>query len=292
MSQHKKNAITAALAVIGTAALPASATPITITETISLNQLLSGNGTSVQFNIASALSSHGLGSSDVISGGLVVYGLSDPSYADASAQPYSEYQVTDTTSRNVTRWAYSSGYRSCSRWGGCYYYGGYSYSYTAVVNDTNEIRSRDILHEDNVADVMQVTAGGSSATDTVDQILNQTDPYGNATYDGSTGSYDYGYRYLYSQERDVYEAIYGELLVSMELDLLALQDIWADGILDFGVEALVGEFMFQDAELTFQVERQVSQNVNNVPEPGTLGLLGAGLAAGAMIRRRRTARKK
>jgi len=288
MSKPKQTGISAALAVLGAVAMPASATPVTMTETVSLGQLLSGNSTNVQFSISSLLISQGYAPTDVISGDLVVYGLSDPSYGAATAQPYSGYNVTGTTSHTAYYPYYVSGYTSCGWWS-CYYSPGYTAYAPYSVTDYYETRNRDILHQDNVADVMQVTVGGTTASATADQTVHAANPYNPATSDGYVCTYDgYGncvYHYRSSQERDVYDAIYGPLQQSLVLDLLALQDIWGDGILDVGVGAPTGQFVLKSAQLTIQADHVSPKQT--VPEPGTLSLVGAAIAAGTLARRRR-----
>jgi len=292
MSKFNPKGLSAALAVIGVAATPALAVPVTISQSVSLGQLLSGSSADLQFNINSLLATQGFGAADVVSGGLVAYGVSDPNYGAATAQPYSAYSVTGYTSHTAYNSYYVSGYYSCSSWGwSCYYSPGYTAYYAYSVTDTIQTRNRDILNQDAVADVMQVTSGGTTDTATANQTLHTVNPYNPATYDGTGGSYYTGYSYLYSQERDVYDAIYGPLQVTQGFDLLALQDIWADGILNVNVGASVGQFLLQSIDLTLQAEH--AGQGTNVPEPGTLSLLGAAtVAAGAVSRRRRRKQSK
>ncbi|MBI5428956.1 MAG: PEP-CTERM sorting domain-containing protein [Nitrosomonadales bacterium] len=294
MSNFKPKGISAALAVIGAMAAPASATPVTISQSFSLSQLLSGGSANLQFDISAQLSSQGFAATDVISGGLVAYGLSDPAYGAPAAQAYGAYNVTGTTSHTGYYSYYYPGYSSCSWWGGCYYSPGYTAYAPYTVTDYIETRSRDVLNQDNVADVMQVTAGGTSATATASQTLHTVSPYGAATSDGSYCTYDYYgncvVHYQYSQQRDVYDAIYGQLQQSLGFDALALQDIWTDGILNVGVGAPVGQFLLQNIDLTVQVEHAAPGP--SVPEPGTLSLMGAAIAAGVVTRRRRRKESK
>lgn len=287
--KKKNHAIGGVVAFLGAASV-AHAVPVQLSQTVSLGELLQNNSTSVQFDLTTLLLNGGFNPQDVQSGTLVVYGLSDPSY-QTTANPYGAYFVSSQSQRTVQySYTYYSGGCYYSSWGGgyCYYYPVTGYSSYYVV-DQNLLRQRDISHVDNVADVMTVTAGGSSASDTADQVANSTGSYGNTNYEGSGGDYYNGYRYYYNQQRDVYESISGPLSVSMELDGDALQDLGQDGLLGIGVSA-IGQLSLRSARLDIWAEAPPVVTVesrNGVPEPGTLALGGAALGALALARRRR-----
>lgn len=264
---------------------------ISVSETISLNQVLNGGSTSALFNIGSILDARNLQTTSIVSGSVAAYGASEAFYNREEPQPYSAYNVTETSQRTVSRSYYRSGYRSCSysSWGSssCYYYPGQTYTYYTTVQDQTLLRSRDILNIDDVADTLEVSAGGVSATDSVDQLSTSTSPYGEPQFDGSAGSDSYGYSYYYSQERDTYEAIFGELEVLLDLEPGGLNELRTDGKLNVGLSALLGQMYLSDLTLTLQVDDN-SEPVT-VPEPGSLALFGISASAMASfaLRRRR-----
>lgn len=282
MAKH----LSAALALLGAAS--AQATPLTVSQTVTLSELLSGASTGISFNINSQLAAAGRDPAGILSADLVVFGYSDAQYNPAQAEPYSGYEVTGTSSRTVsvpyTYYYYSPGSCYYSWWGGSYCYSGYSYSYTSyytyAVNDTTTVRSRDILHTDDVADTMVVSAGNTSATASASAHTTQADPYGALVYERTDGDYNNGWIYRYNRERDVYDAISGEIETVLHLDAAALADLGADGTIDALVGASAGSFRLTSASLTAVVDASV------VPEPGTLGLMGLAVAGGIAARRR------
>lgn len=71
---------------------------------------------------------------------------------------------------------------------------------------------------------------------------------------------------------------------SNALDIEALATLNADGTLGIKVTSLLGDFYVGDSVLTVE-----TREVSDVPVPGTLGLLGLGLAGLGLVRRRTTA---
>jgi len=274
--------LTAALALAGASAA-AGATPVTVSETISLSQFLSNNGsTTITFNLGSQLAAAGQTAGGISSGDLVVFGYSDAQYTSTAADPYSGYAMTGSYTRGVSiPYTY---YHYCSSWSWSCYSGPFTGYYYSTATDYDYTRTRDVRHTDQTVDTMSVAAGGSSAAGSVSTHTASAGGYGGATTDAVYGSYQYGYSSYYSRERDTYEAIAGELQATLHLDGLALADLNADGIMSASVEALFGNFHLTSAELTVLSEPVKS---SDVPEPGTLGLLAAAAAASAVARRRR-----
>lgn len=282
MAKH----LTAALALIGAAS--AHATPITVSQTITLAELLSGSSTGVSFNINSQLAASGHAAGGILSADLVVYGYSDAQYNPAQAQAYSGYETTGSSIHYVgysyTYYTYVPGSCYYSSWGGGYCYSGYSYSYTGYnsygVQDYDTLRSRDVLHVDDVADTMVVTAGASSATASASGHTTQVNGYGSKVYERTDGDYYNGYAYRYNRERDVYDAIAGSIETVLHLDAAALADLTSDGMIDALVGASAGSFTLNSASLT------VVADTTPMPEPGTLALFGLAAAGGIAARRR------
>ena len=254
-------------------AIAAQASPVLVSETITLGQVLNGNSGSFQFDLSGALASQGLSSGGVLSGSLVVYGISDASYNSVSGPVFGGYQAANYSSYV----AYYSG--------GCYYswWGGSSCSYYPVyAAQVDMLRSGDVTHRDTVADTMTVHAGGSQGADTVDQWLNTASGYSGWNYEG-TGYSGYDRYTYYNRQRDVYEALQGSLEVSLGLDALAVNDLKTDGVLSFDVAASVGQFRVVSARLNLLVDDAPT----GLPEPGTLALVAAAAVTGASFTRRR-----
>lgn len=261
-----------ATALAAGAAMAAQAAPVLVTETVTLGQVLNGNSASFQFDISSALAARGLSAGQAVAGNLIVYGVSDASYAAPQTVPTGDYQIFNQY------WyvAYYSGSCHYSFWGGlsCSYYPVYAY-----VSELG--RNIDIVRRDTVVDTMGVTVGAAHGSDAVDQISSSAGGYGSWIYEGQTGGGTNVTRY-YNRQRDVYEAVYGDLSVDVGLDAQALADLAADGVLSFDVAAMAGQFRVVSATLNLQV-----QDPTGLPEPGSLALLATAALTGAHFTRRR-----
>jgi hypothetical protein len=277
--------LTAALALMGASAT-AAAVPVTVTDTISLSQLLSGNSTNITFNINSQLAAAGQGLGDVLSGDLVVFGYSDAQYT-TQAGPYGGYATTGVEGYHWVSQPYTySYYVDCPSWSWSCSNTAYATGYHYVnVTDYNAVRTRDIDHIDSVADTMVVAAGTASASGSASTHTSGS-TYGNPQFTGVSGGYTTSSYYLYNRDHDVYDAIAGDLQATLHLDAVALADLNNDGILAPSVTAALGSFHLTSATLTVLSE---VVDRSEVPEPATLGLFAVA-AAGATVPRRR--RKK
>ena len=275
------------------------AAPVTISESFSLSGLLQNGGASqLNFDIGSFLSAQGLSAGRVVSGQMVVHGFSEASYGEAAAGAYSGYEQTGSSSHNASYTQYVPGYYvgysySCgSSWSyrtcyGSYFVPGYSYQVGYTINDTVETRYRDIMHNDAVADQMTVSAGNSSATATANTHSSSVGAFGNANYERTVcrsydGAGNCSYAYQYNRERDTYDAVFGALETSLNLDLIALQDLRNDGLLGVSLSAPKGQFNLQSINFTLLVDPS-----NAVPEPASVLLTGAALAGAVLATRRR-----
>lgn len=254
-------------------ALAAQASPVTVSQTMTLGQVLNGNSASFQFDVNAALAAQGVAGGTALSGTLVVYGISDASYNSTTGPVFGNYETI--SSYGYTYYAY----------GGCYYswWGGSScYYYPVYATYTEQLRSGDVQHRDTVADKMTVAAGNATASDVVDQWITSSTGYGGNNYEGQYSNGN-GYTTYYNRQRDVYEALQGELQTSLGLDMAALADLQGDGVLSFNVGASVGQFRVLSASLNLLVE----EPQRGLPEPGTVALVGAAALTGACFTRRR-----
>jgi len=250
-------------------AIAAQGSPVLVSQTVNLGQVLNGGASNFQFDVSAALAQAGVSGGNTLSGSLIVYGVSDAAYGS-----------TSMTSGSYQQLSYSS--YIAYYYGGCYYssWGGGYCSYYPVYGSTNQVgRDVDMVHRDTVADTMRVTAGGTQASDTADQTSSSATGFGGWSYEGQTGGLNN--TIYYNRQRDVYEAVYGDLSVNVGLDSTALADLNQDSVLGFNVAATAGQFRVLSATLNLQVE------ANSVPEPAGIALLATAAVTGAAFTRRR-----
>lgn len=284
----KKRSLATAVMAVGAAA-GAHAAAVTVSQTVQLGALLQGESQTLQFDFGAALAAQGLDATQALSGHLVVYGMSDGSFGAGVAQDYGAYEQTgsrDYFTYVVTGYAF--GGCSYSSWGGgrCYYYPVYA---PVASTDRDFGRSRDILHQDSVADALRVSAGGSSTEASVGLSAVQ-DPYGAWVYETMESRYPGGYDRYYNRERNAYEGHFGEFEALLGLDAQALADFRMDALLDVGFLGTLGRFSDLTVTLNVQIDDGPATG-HNVPEPGTLALVAAGLAGAAAVRRRQRGAK-
>lgn len=276
-----------ALVAAGTAA-GVSAAPVTVSQTLNLGQLLSGGGTTLHFDLGSTLSSQNLESQQVISGSLLVYGVSDASYGTGATQ-YGSYMLESQTNFTAFYQYGGGGYFVCtsySWWSGNCTGGYYVPAQYYPVQGTNRtfLRSNDVVYSDNTVDTMSVQAGGTTQTGSDSTVSDSATAYGPQVFAGQYANGQYGTDTYYDQSRNVYHAISGALSVDLALDNLALSSFATSGVLDASVFAQAGQFRLDQAVLTLQVDDTPS---GRLPEPATLALTATAALGLAAARRRR-----
>jgi hypothetical protein len=283
MSEIRKMA--GAVVALG-AATAAVAAPVTVSQTLSLNQLLSGGSTTLEFDLSAALAAQGLSAGGVMSGELVVYGVSDAVYSDYFQ--YGNYQVTRTYTE-VAFYQFVAGTYVCSLWsfwtdGKClestYVPPYYIPVYANVVEQERKV---DITHGDAVADQMSVSAGNLTESGLVGYSGPLATGYGIPISEGISGT-RLDIIKNYKREQNIYEGYYGSLDATLGLDTAALADLNADGILDASVTAAVGQFRITGATLKLLVD---AVPPGDVAEPGSLALVALAAGAGLAAKRRR-----
>jgi hypothetical protein len=278
--------------VVGSIGSLAQATPITVSDTVTLGNLLQNTSDVVRYDASNLLASSGLSANELLSGSLVVYGLSNIDY-QTNVGGYGGYATTGSSSRFVSvpytyyTYVYVPGHSySCGfgGWSTCYY-GGYGYSvqqtgyYGALVYDYTETRQREIDHLDT-QDTMTVSVGGATAS-AVDSVVAHSRDYSAPVYQYSDyyGPYSSTYTY-YQQDVNVYDSVSGPLQLSLALDALALTSLRDNGYIDIDVSA-AGQFTLESIKFTASAAA--------VPEPASITLALAGVAAfGASRLRKKT----
>ncbi|KQV59097.1 hypothetical protein ASD07_26060 [Duganella sp. Root336D2] len=234
-----------------------------LSSALSLDQYLTtGQSRNLQIDVNSLLAGKGLASSSISSGVLTVSGFSSADF--------------DITGSSVTNVNYSEDRvtTDCNK-GQC-----------KVVNDNFHVKQFNTNYSDSIADQMKVTAGGASGTDSAeDHNAFNSDSGKIEDTKKKTGSENGGYNRWYNQFISHYDSLSGDLVVQLNLDSLALNDLLVDGILNLSVNSVLGQFNVTDVRLDFEAQEAVPPA--QVPVPTSLLLTGLGLAALATTRRRK-----
>lgn len=197
-------------AFISAASVQAGQIPLSTSVSLG-NQLSNGQSQNVQININGLLASNGLSSDSILSGILTVTGFSAANYADDTSS--TGYMQVDPVTHV---------YRDCKH-GVCT---------DKVITDKVRVKDYTNEHSDPVADIMKVMVGDASGSATAaDRNESYTD-FGArvAEPDKTTGNAASGYNYFYHRNRDHFLSISGGLQVLLDLDDVALDDLFADGI--------------------------------------------------------------
>lgn len=270
----------------------ANATPFVAGQTITPGSSLSQAGTATyngQFNINSFLpSGTNIGDVQAVSAYVTAYGYSavDAQLTD-SYTPYSyNYSYSYTYQ---TGGGYGGGY--CGTWGCYYYYVPATYA-TGYVN--YYLRDHTQTTQDLVDDTMLLTVGGQNAQEATSQNSGSQETH-DSGYNGITyvsASYSTNTTNYYQQrEYTQTDEYYGPLAIGFALDAANLTDLGTDGILDFQISALAGQFSLNQISITANF--QTVSSASAVDEPWSGGVLGGGLAMwfACAMNRRRKARK-
>jgi|GEM_PF-1715928 len=252
------------------AAASVQAAPISLSTSMSPgSHVTNGQSKDFQIDVNSLLAANGLSKNSILSGFLTVTGYSA-----------ADFSSVDTSSTGYIQGPNASHiYKDCNNKGVCT---------DKTVYD--KVRVKDITNEfsDPVADIMKVSAGDASGSDTVGDFnsvyTNWTDSV--LESDKTTGTDKNGYNFFYHRTRDHHQSIFGGLDVLLDLDEVALNDLFADGILNMSIKSTIGQFTITNIRLDFDAEEPAPAQ-GTVPVPTSLLLTGLGLAALATVRRRK-----
>jgi len=238
---------------------------IPLSSSISADHYLTaGQSQNMQIDVNGMLSANGLSRNSIVSGLLTVSGYSAADFGIAGSS---------VTNQN---YAVSRVSTDCNK-GKC-----------KVVSDNYHVKQFNTNYSDAVADQMQVVAGGSSGSDTVTtHDVYSSDSGQLEDTKKRTGSEKGGYNYFFNEYISHYDSLSGDLVVQLSLDSAALNDLFADGILNLSVKSVLGQFTVSDVHLDFIAQEKAAPAAGVVPLPTSLLLTGLGLAALAASRRRK-----
>jgi hypothetical protein len=275
-----KNTLTKIATAVSVATIAGNASAGTITQSISLNQLLSGGASySGSFALSPLLAAQDLSGGTFTGATLSAYGFSDTQINQSAYMGYSEQYVSGSWNYvAIGSYSYSCGWAG---WSTCY---GTRYGYAAY----NNYNAYDYYEQrDTVADTMRLSSGTASVADTVDHT--GSGPSVQYTGGGSRGNGTYGYDYINHYNSTTTSVYSGALFAELSLGASDLLRLAQAGQFDYLVQATVGNFRLTGLSMTVNVDPAAIPHTGNVPEPASsLLVLGglAGLAAAARRQRR------
>lgn len=264
--------------VLGMCVSSVNAGVVSVSQSMSLDQYLSGSSRSFGFDLNGALAAQGVSGADVVSGSLTVTGYSGLDFHTMTLGYVGPYLLSSEQRQVVSSYKYQAkcGHTKCTKTG---------YT-TSTVTDTHYGKDITVDFADKVKDTMTVSAGGSSASDKADQFSTSSSATGYFRL-LSMGSQKSGYT-TYDVRKVFTESGYsGGLFTELALDTAALADIQDDGLFSFIVNAPgLSQFTLKEARLDLLALLDDPLPEGDVPEPATFGLLGGALGMLALVRRR------
>ncbi len=266
-------------AVVGGISAASAHAQTTVTDTVTLNQLLSSTGTSVggTFSIGSLLAAQNLSGGPILSANVTAYGLSDATINQTSTA-YATVPEYSFTAYNL-EYSYTYSY-SCG-WSGDCYATGYAYNGYGLYRGYENLTT--VTNSDTIKDTMTLIAG---ATGRASGVVGQS----TTTEYAYTGSY-YAYNgtlgddYYSNVTETIQTGYYGALSATTALGAADLFALTSTGQLAFNIADSTGAMQVDEVTLTVEVG-------SPVPLPGSALLLASGLGGLAAAARRRRPRRR